>query len=152
MTWGEMAGDYRRWMTGYEKYDSAFTNKIDSYFKIIITDSTKLDILKHWLSDHNEGDSIGGLSNFIAMMTGFGYEDAHFEEGPEAGKWLIVRFPYYGDTNSHAFTIVGYNDSVRYDFNDDNMFTNNVDLNGDHILDLHDSEFGAVKVANSWGA
>jgi len=150
--WQGMAGDYKKWMSGYDKYDTSFYNKIKSYSKITVTDSSKLNILKHWISDHNEGDSIGGLCNFKANIVGLGYIADQFPEGsPEENKWLMVRFPYYGDTRKHAFTIVGYNDSVRYDFNGDSTFTNNIDINNDNIVDIRDWEFGAVKVANSWG-
>jgi hypothetical protein len=31
------------------------------------------------------------------------------------------------------------------------LFTDTVDLNHDHIIDMRDWEYGAVKVANSWG-
>ena len=120
--WGGMAGDYKRWMSGYNKYDTSFYNKIKSYSKITLTDSTKLDILKHWLNDHNEGDSIGGLANFCGYFGNPGY-DIFPEESPESGRVLVTHF---GTGGGHSLTIVGYNDSVMYDFNGDDSFTKNV--------------------------
>ncbi len=40
-------------------------------------------------------------------------------------------------------TVVGYNDSIKYDFNEDGQYTNNIDLNDDGIIDLRDWEVGA---------
>ena len=65
-TWGGMAVDSVIWMTGYGKYDSSLYNRPDSCSILIIDDTTALNTLKHWLNDHNEGDSIGGLANYIA--------------------------------------------------------------------------------------
>jgi hypothetical protein len=147
MTWGGMAGECARWMTGYENYDTSFYNRLASYSKITITDSTELYILKHWISDHNEGDTSGGLGNFIVDIIGANY--SQFPEGsPEEGKTLVTGF---GITGRHALTIVGYNDSVRYDFNEDSLYTNNMDIDENDTIDIRDWELGAVKVANSWG-
>jgi hypothetical protein len=51
----------------------------------------------------------------------------------------------------HAETVVGYNDSVRFDYNGDGKFTNTLDLNGDGKITMADWEVGALLVANSWG-
>ncbi|MCX6235361.1 MAG: T9SS type A sorting domain-containing protein [Bacteroidetes bacterium] len=153
MTWGGMAGDCKRWMTGYEKYDTSFSNRLISYSKITITDTAKLTVLKHWLSDHNEGDSIGGLCNFIAKMAGSSLTYVTLPpESPEAGKTMIADF---GSVGRHALTIVGYNDSIKYDYypidQGDGEYHNDLDQNRDGIIDIRDWEIGAVKVANSWG-
>ena len=145
--YGGMAIDTTHWMSGYDNYDTSMYNRLTSYSKMTVTDHLKLNILKHWISDHNEGDSIGGLANFCGYFGDPNY-DIYSVESPEAGKWLVTHFGTWG---GHSLTIVGYNDSVRYDFNHDDLFTNNVDINGDGVIDMRDWEFGAVKVANSSG-
>ncbi|MCK4676876.1 MAG: T9SS type A sorting domain-containing protein [Bacteroidales bacterium] len=146
--WGGMAGDYRKWMTGYNNYDTSFYNKLKSYSKITITDSTKLDVLKHWLSDHNEGDSIGGLANFIAKVLGEDMDYRKLQVSPDSGKWLINRF---GSSGNHTLTIVGYHDSIMFDNNNDGLYTDSIDINNDDTVDIRDWKIGVVKVANSWG-
>ena len=47
-------------------------------------------------------------------------------------------------------TIVGYDDAVKLDFNGDGQFTNDIDINGDFIVDMNDWEIGALIVVNSW--
>ena len=69
-------------------------------------------------------------------------------ESPEAGNHFVVS---WGSSGGHALTIVGYNDYVHcYDLNDDNIYEN-VDLNGDSIIQLSECEIGAFKVVNSYG-
>jgi len=52
----------------------------------------------------------------------------------------------------HGLCIVGYNDSIRYDVNNDGEYTNNIDITGDGIVDVKDWEIGGFKFANSWGS
>jgi len=145
--YGKMFEDSTHWMSGYHNYDTSMYNRLISYSKITVVDTTGLKTLKHWISDHNEGADVGGLANFAGLFGNPGYDV--FPAGtPEAGKSLVTHF---GTGGGHELTIVGYNDSVRYDFNDDGFFTNTVDLNHDHLIDMRDWEYGAVKVANSWG-
>ena len=138
------------WMTGYDKYLSAMKNRISSYEKIDITDSLGLDTLKHWLYDHGCGVDTGGLAVFgVLHMAGLDYDTIH--GGHEAGKSIVIIVDTTSDNDAHAMTFVGYNDSIRYDFNGDGSFTNNIDINGDGIVDMQDWEWGALKVYNSWG-
>jgi hypothetical protein len=48
-------------------------------------------------------------------------------------------------------TFVGYNDEIKYDFNGDGQYTNDIDITGDGVVDMKDWEIGGVKLANSWG-
>ena len=57
---------------------------------------------------------------------------------------------YWGPSPSHAWTICGYNDSVRYDYNNDGQYTNNIDITGDGLVDMHDWEKGGLKFANGY--
>jgi hypothetical protein len=61
---------------------------------------------------------------------------------------VITKWGYEVD---HAMTIVGYDDEIRYDFNGDGLYTNDIDINHDNIIDMRDWEIGGLIVANSWG-
>ncbi|KAF0130139.1 MAG: Uncharacterized protein FD155_1925 [Bacteroidetes bacterium] len=135
------------WISGYDTYYEAMTNRIGE-IKMIRTETVEgLMNLKHWLAHHHEGAVTGGVANFAA---GSPYGMVNIPIGtPEAGKKLMALFP--GNVATHAMTIVGYNDSIRYDTNGDGMYTNHLDVNNDGVVDLKDWEIGAFKVANSYG-
>ena len=48
-------------------------------------------------------------------------------------------------------TIVGWNDSIRFDYNNDGQFTNNIDITGDGVIDMKDWEIGGLRFANTYG-
>lgn len=56
-----------------------------------------------------------------------------------------------GTQGGHSMTIVGYDDNIKFDYNNDGLYTTNLDINNDGIVNLEDREYGAVKIANSWG-
>ena len=133
------------WMSGYEKYYNAMKNRLGSVRSIHAGTPEGLDILKHWIHNHHEGSAIGGVASFYAGMNYI----AHLPPAsPEAGKSVITTWL---PTASHAMTIVGYNDSIRFDRNGDNMFTNHLDINNDGIADMKDWEIGGLKFVNSYG-
>jgi len=68
--------------------------------------------------------------NFIGISYGI------IAQGPEQGKSIMISFSTT-DTSAHALTIVGYNDSIRYDYDANDT--------------IEQWEFGAFKVANSHG-
>ena len=133
------------WMSGYDKYYSGMHNQISDYYKIRTGTPEGLGTLKQWLIDHLNGSDVGGLANF---MVGTGVVNLVPENTPEAGKHILINF---GSYVNHNLTIVGYNDSIRFDFNNDSLFTNDIDINNDDIVDMKDWEIGAFKIANSWG-
>lgn len=133
------------WMSGYEKYYSAMKNRLGSVRSIHAGTPEGLEILKHWIHNHHEGSAIGGVASFYAGMNNV----AHLPPAsPEAGKSVVTAWL---PTASHAMTIVGYNDSIRFDRNGDNMFTNHLDINNDGIVDMKDWETGGLKFVNSYG-
>lgn len=67
--------------------------------------------------------------------------------GPEAGKTLITSFGTVRP--DHALTVVGYNDDISYDFNNDGQITSDIDINRDGEVDLQDREDGAFLILNS---
>jgi len=149
ITWGGIAGDPTRWMTGYDNYYSGMSNKIESMWYIPVNTEQGFLTLKHWINDHNEGDDIGGLSIFSIFLDGIDY-DFLPPESADPGKSLIADWNL-SSIWPHEMTFVGYNDNIKYDINNDGQFTNDIDTNGDGIVDMQDWEIGAMKVANSHG-
>ncbi len=146
--WGGMAVSSTKWMTGYDDYFSGMNNRVVDYQRINSVNTTGgLDNLKQWIYDRGDASAVGGLANFAAYISNSDY--VTLEAGtPDEGKTMLVQ---WGDSGYHAMTIVGYNDDVRYDFNNDGYYTNNVDINGDGVVNMSDWEIGALIFANSWG-
>jgi hypothetical protein len=147
--WGGFtAGFPTKWMSGYDLYYRAMQNRVDKIDSIDMLSVGGIAKLKQWLYDLGNGSANGGVANFGCSVSGWQF--VKIASGPEAGKSICIK---YGSDPSydHGQTIVGYNDSIRYDFNKDGKFTNTVDLNGDGKITMADWEIGAVRVANSWG-
>lgn len=142
-------GGEKRWISGYDVYYSAMKNRVYEVFSIPVGKPEGLQILKHWLHDHLDGSSTGGLAVFYSSYISNGYSFPVLPTGtPEAGKKVITAYSSYVN---HAQTIVGFNDSIRYDYNGDGVYTNNIDINGDGIVDMRDWEIGGLKFTNSFG-
>jgi PKD repeat protein len=138
--------DSYRWMTGYDGYFQAMHNRISGVNSINAGSPEGLIILKHWIYDHLEGAAVGGIASFSVGMP---YNPPQIPDGtPEAGKFIQIEFLHPA---SHALTIVGYNDSIRYDVNGDGLYTNNLDITGDTVVDMQDWEIGGLKYVNSYG-
>lgn len=133
------------WMSGYDKYYSAMHNRISNVHSIHLGNTRGLLTLKNWLNDHLEGSAVGGLANIY-----IGYSTSYVlpPDSPEAGKNIVINWQ---PEATHAMTIVGYHDSIRYDVNNDGQYTNNIDITSDGIIDMRDWEIGGVKLANSYG-
>lgn len=140
-----MNDDYY-WMSGYEGYFQAMHNRISGVNSIHAGTPEGLIVLKHWLHNHLDGSAVGGVANYYAGMP---FDPPLLPAGtPEAGKHVQIGFQEHA---SHALTIVGYNDSIRYDLNGDGLYTNNIDITGDGITDMKDWEIGGLKYVNSYG-
>jgi len=137
-------GGPTRWMTGYSNYYHAMHNRLEQVYAIPVRNADELHVLKHWIHDHLDGSAAGGVANYYASVPSL-YTLA--TGTPEAGKKVIISYGYA----NHGMTIVGYNDSVRYDYNADGQYTNNIDITGDGIVDLKDCEIGALKMVNTYG-
>ncbi|MCD4772546.1 MAG: T9SS type A sorting domain-containing protein [Bacteroidales bacterium] len=144
---GMTTGSTTHWMTGYDKYYNGMHNRISDFYKIKTDTPEGLEILKNWMNDHLNGSDVGGLANI--MIGSSGITVLQIPEGtPEAGKYIVTN---WSEWVGHNLTIVGYNDSIRIDINNDNLFTNDLDINNDSIVDMKDWEIGAFKIVNSWG-
>jgi hypothetical protein len=142
----DTAQQYLGWISGYEKYEKSFPNRIKGIRAIRMTSEEGILTLKHFLNDHLDGSATGGVACFTAAGPGTTHT---FPAGtPEEGKNVVLAWPTWA---THGMTIVGYNDSVRYDINNDGQYTNNIDINGDGTVDAKDWEIGAFKFANSYG-
>ncbi len=143
---GFYTGGGERWMTGYDKYYHAMQNRIEGIFAIPVNTEDGLLTLKHWLYDHLDGLPVGGVANFIACSP---WNYTSLPDGtPEEGKLVMVGFC---PEALHGMTIVGWNDSIRFDYNGDTRYTNDEDITGDGIIDMQDWEIGGVKFVNSYG-
>lgn len=143
-------GGPSRWASGYNLYYHAMQNRITEFLAIPTDSEEGLLTLKHWLDNHLCGDEHGGLANFYSTHVPNGHEMLHqLPEGtPHAGEWIV---PALQSNVNHGQTIVGYNDSICWDFNGDGLYTNDRDLNADGIVDMRDWEVGAVIFCNSFG-
>ena len=138
----------RGWLSGFDAYKNGFEQRADEYF-IIDTDTPEgIETLKGWLYDHNQGnDEVGGLAVFMAGASG--YNMATLPSGtPNAGMKVIIS---WGDVVNHAMTFIGYDDEIKYDFNNDGQYTNDIDINNDGLVNVKDWEIGGLILANSWG-
>ena len=144
---GMATGGPSHWMTGYNLYYNAMHNRVSEVYSIKVNTPEGLQTLKNWLYDHGNGSSAGGLGCFYAEFT---HPPSVFPAGtPEAGMHVLTS---WGNSANHAMSIVGYNDSIRWDYNGDGQYTNNIDLNSDGLLDMRDWEIGGFKMANTYGS
>ncbi|HMA64067.1 MAG: hypothetical protein ACM31E_08205 [Fibrobacterota bacterium] len=140
-------GKFTQWISGYNTYYSGLKNKLKSYFSISVRTQSDIDKTRQWIYNHATGSSQGGL--LILSAYADGQKIVSLPSGtPDAGRKVITGF---GTTGGHAMTIVGYNDSIRYDYNKDGKYTTTIDLNADGVIDVRDWEIGGVIMVNSWG-
>jgi hypothetical protein len=144
---GMATGGPSHWISGYQNYYHGMQNRITDVRTIHAGTPEGIALLKGWIFDHLDGSSCGGVANFYSEFTS---PPNVFPGGtPEAGKHVIIS---WGASPNHAMTIVGYNDSIRWDYNGDGLYTNNIDINGDGIVDVKDWEIGGFKMANTYGS
>lgn len=130
----------------YLTYYHAMFHKIDSYYAIDTKTEEGILTLKHWLHNRLNGETDGGVAIIYLAMTAD--QGGAIEYGPERGKNVIVSFPNFAN---HSVAVVGYNDSVFWDYNNDGLITNDLDINNDGKIDVRDWEKGAFIIANSYG-
>lgn len=145
--YGGMAqGGESRWISGYENYYNAMQNRISAVYNIRTNTEEGINTLRQWIYDHGCGDAVGGCGVFYST---FSSPDNVLPSGtPEAGSSVITS---WGSSPNHAMTIVGYNDNICWDYNNDGEYTNNIDINGDGVVDPKDWEIGGFKMANTYG-
>lgn len=146
--WGDTysAGGPSKWISGYNKYYNGMQNRIVDMYAIPTNTEEGILTLKHWIANHCSDDPQGGMAHFYCTYQG---TNGTLPAGtPEAGKAVMTTFSFYVN---HSQTIVGYNDSIRYDYNMDGLYTNNIDINNDGVVNVKDWEIGGVIFCNSFG-
>ena len=140
-------GGATRFMSGYDNYYEGMHNRISGAYAINCADEEGILTLKNWLNDHLDGSDIGGIAFFYSQHQN---PSTTLPVGTEhAGEKVVVS---WGASANHAMTITGYNDSIKWDYNGDGLYTNDVDLNDDGIIDVRDWEIGAFKMNNTYSS
>jgi hypothetical protein len=147
-TTSQVNGYPTKWMSGYDYYYRAMQNRVDKIDTLDMTQAGAIVKLKQWLYNHGNGSANGGIANFGCSALSWHFTT--IASGQEAGKSICTGYGTLA-SGDHAQTIIGYNDSIHYDFNGDGKFTNTVDLDSNGSVDMADWETGAVKVTNTWG-
>ncbi|OFY54790.1 MAG: hypothetical protein A2X22_10390 [Bacteroidetes bacterium GWF2_49_14] len=139
--------DYAGWMSGYEKYYRGMQNRVISNYSLYLGDAEGIQMMKKYLYDHFDGSKFGGLANFQIASGGMHYNFLPDESSDPGAPYMTT----FGTAVGHALTIVGYNDNIRFDRNGDGLYTNDIDVDGDRVVDVNDFEVGAFIIYNSWG-
>lgn len=146
----DQSKDSALWASGYDFYYELMHNKVLDYYTIDVSTEEGILALKGWIYNYLGSDyypAYGGSATFMAnsAVGGTGF----LPEGtPHAGAYVYTKC---GDKARHARTIIGYNDHIKYDYNGDGQYTNDVDLNGDGIIDARDWEIGGFRIVESYG-
>jgi len=136
------------WKDGFPIYQTGMNNRVSEVIQIPVGTPEGLETLKQYFNDHCDGSSAGGIVNFSAGVS-YTFATSTLPSGTEnAGQTVVLN---WDPIVNHAMTFAGYNDSIRYDFNSDGRYTNDLDINGDSVIDMKDWEKGAVLMVNSWG-
>ncbi|GAB4323608.1 MAG: hypothetical protein Kow00127_16310 [Bacteroidales bacterium] len=145
ITYGGMsAGGGSRWLSGYDNYYELMKNRLYEIYKIDVSTEEGILTAKHWIHNHLEGADVGGVANFYANAP---YGMSTLPPGtPEAGMYVVTSW----SSANHAMTIAAYNDSIRWDYNNDGIYTNDIDINGDGEVNVRDWEIGGFRFANTY--
>lgn len=144
----DTAYSFTGWVNGYDQYFSGMSNRLKKVNAIQVNSEEGILLLKHFLFDHLDGSPTGGIACFTTSSATLVNMEQLPAGTPEAGKNIIQAW-YNAPT--HGLTIVGYNDSIRFDRNNDGQYTNHLDITGDGVKDARDWEIGGFKIANSYG-
>jgi len=121
------------WCTGYDKYYNGMDKGVESTAIFYSDEEGEIERMKQYLIDHGNGSEYGGLIQFSAYVFPMDYFQYN---GPRSTDYDAI-VPYFGDSGMHSMTIVGFDDTVVYDYSDDGI--------------IQDEEKGAFICVNSWG-
>ncbi len=134
------------WMQGYDKWDSAMFNRIErnGNFPVSVESEEGRLAVKRWLYNHN-GDTRFHAGGICGIGVASGGDFPELPKGtPNDAIWNDLAVKHYvrswGEQVDHALTIVGYDDRVVFDLDNDGVY-------GEADAD----EIGAWIVVNSWG-
>jgi len=137
------------WISGYDKYYRGMFNHLKQVSAIKVNNADGIITLKNYLYDHLDGSSTGGIACFSTNSATLNNMPKLPAGTPEEDKNVIIAWL---TDPVHGMTVVGYNDSIRFDVNGDGKYTNDVDINGDGVVDARDWEIGGFRIANSYGS
>ena len=140
-------GKFTQWISGYNVYFNGMANRAADQFTIKVNTAAGINTMREWISNHGNGSAQGGCLVFCYDATGAAIGTLAANT-PEAGKKVLYA---NGNGGGHSVTIAGYDDSVRFDYNNDGRYTNTVDISGNGSVGVEDWEIGAIIMVNSWG-
>lgn len=115
------------WPYGHAIYYNGMQYRVDEYYTLEADVPEDFKAMKAYLAD-------GGVMEFEAN-TSRGIQEMKYDGASQLGYKYIV--PIWGSDGMHAMTIVGYDDTVWYDYDKDG--------------EKDDFEMGAFLCVNSWG-
>lgn len=121
------------WLTGYDKYLKSMSYRVKKYEKFSLKTEDGIRRLKQYLYNRGVEGSAGGVVTFSCKSSNW-KEQTYRGTSVTGLEDIIVKI---GTEGAHALTIVGYDDKVEYDLNNDGVIT--------------DDERGAFIIVNSWG-
>jgi hypothetical protein len=107
------------WISGYDKYYHGMFNHLKQVSAIEVNSTAGINTLRNYLYDHLNGSSAGGIACFTTSSGTFVNMSVLPSGTPEGGKNVIQL--WLADP-VHGLTVVGYNDSIRYDINHDGQY------------------------------
>lgn len=138
----EIYPDYG-WMQGYDKWYSAMHNRIAQSRNIMSVETEEgRELLKNWLWNHfgDEDFASGGIAG-IGVASACSQKDIPATAANQAAGVTGLKYvSTWGVQVDHALTIVGYDDRIEFDLNDNGIY-------GEESAD----EKGAWIIVNSWG-
>lgn len=123
------------WPNGSNKYKTAMQYGVEDYFYINNLEDGSIEKMKRYLIDHGNGSKYGGLIQFSAFADPLEPLDYNGSKNSESTCSHII--PLFGTDGMHSMTIVGFDDDVWWDYNNDNT--------------KEEDEVGAFLCVNSWG-
>lgn len=126
-----ISGDYRTWDLNTNNWIAALSNRMNRFAPINITTGTGVSNLKQWLANGHVAMVGTYIYSFVYVYVG----NNPSAPSPYAGQWVVSHLN--GASGGHAMTVVGYDDELW------------VDINNNGAVDAN--EQGAFKVVNSWG-
>ncbi len=126
----------KTWMSGYDKYIRSMTYRAKAYYKFTLKTQDGIDRLKRYLFDRGENTPEGGIATFSCYADN--WQPAYYPSSNPSQTHIEQMIVRVGTLGAHSLTIVGYDDLVEYDLNNDGL--------------ISDDEKGAFIVANTWGS
>lgn len=122
-----------KWLDGYDNYLEALHYRVKECYRFSLKKQEGIDRLRQYLFNHGEEGKTGGIVSFSCNSSDWKLVD-YSDSAKTDIRDIIIK---NGTDGGHALTICGYDDSVRYDLNNNGIIEND--------------EKGAFIIVNSWG-